>query len=57
MTKKDTYERVNIPYHAIRVVEESRTIMVARAMWLINAPPDAIKGWVLAKATRPERAN
>lgn len=57
MTKNASFERVNIPYHAIRVVEESRTIMVARAMWLINAPPEAIKGWVLAKATRPERAN
>ena len=54
---KDTFERVNIPYHAILAVEATRTVFVARAMALIDAPPAAIKSWVIAKATRPERAN
>lgn len=52
-----TFERVNIPYRAILAVEACRTVMVARAMRLINAPALAYKGWLLAKATRPERAN
>lgn len=52
-----TFERVNIPYRAILAVEACRTAMVAKAMRLIDAPPAAIKSWVLAKSTRPERAN
>ncbi len=54
---KDTFERVNIPYHAILAVEAGRTVFIARAMRLIDAPQDAYKRWLLAKATRPERAN
>lgn len=52
-----TFKEVNIPYHAIIAVEALRTVMVARMMRMIDAPESAIKSWVLAKATRPERAN
>lgn len=54
---KTGFEGINIPYQALLVVEASRTAMIAGMMRLLEAPPEAIKDWVIAKATRPERAN